>query len=92
MKLYDLALAPSPRRVCMILAEKGLEVTTVQVNLRELEQFGEAFQAVSRHALVPVLELDHGTRIGETVAVWRYFEAALAAHPPKRVGGLLDRD
>ena len=74
MKLYDFARAPSPKRVRMFLAEKGLEVPTVQVNLREIEQFGEAFQAVSPHALVPVLELDDGTRIGETVAICRYVE------------------
>lgn len=74
MKLYDFALAPNPRRVRMFLAEKGIEVPTVQVNLREHEQFKPDFQAVSKHAVVPVLELDDGTRIGESVAICRYFE------------------
>ena len=39
MKLYDFALAPNPRRVRMFLAEKGVEVPSVQVNTREREQF-----------------------------------------------------
>jgi glutathione S-transferase len=85
MKLYDFALAPNPKRVRMFLAEKGIELPTVQVNLRTLEQFEEDFQAVSPHSVVPVLELDDGTRIGETVAIWRYVEAALAA--PTRPSG-----
>jgi glutathione S-transferase len=74
MKLYDFSLAPNPRRVRMFLAEKGIEIPTVQINIRDREQFGADFQAVNPHGVVPVLELDDGTRIGESVAICRYIE------------------
>lgn len=74
MKLYDFALAPNPRRVRMFLAEKGIEVPMVQVNTREREQFAESFAAVNPLNAVPVLELDDGTCIAESVAICRYFE------------------
>lgn len=81
MKLYDFSLAPNPKRVRMFLAEKGLDIPMVQVNLRELEQFEDGFQSVSTHSVVPVLELDDGTRIGESVAICRYIEA-IHPEPP----------
>ena len=45
MKFYDCATAPSPRRVRIFLAEKDLTVPTVQVDLRNGEQFTPAFRA-----------------------------------------------
>ena len=78
MKFYDCATAPSPRRVRIFAAEKGIELPTVQVDLRSGEHFGEAFRAVNPTCTVPVLELDDGTCIYESVAVCRYLEAA---HP-----------
>ncbi|MEE8608485.1 MAG: glutathione S-transferase family protein [Nitrospiraceae bacterium] len=74
MKLYDFALAPSPRRVRMFLAEKGVEVPSVQVNIREREQFGDVFRAINPYSQVPALELDDGTIITESAAICRYFE------------------
>lgn len=76
MKLYDCTTAPSPRRVRMFLAEKGIEVPTVQVNLREREQFSDAFRAVNPDCTVPVLVLDDGTRITDAIGICTYFEAA----------------
>ena len=58
MKLYDFALAPNPRRVRMFLAEKGVEVPSVQVNTREREQFSDAFRAINPLCQVPALELE----------------------------------
>ena len=58
MKFYDCATAPSPRRVRIFLAEKGLTVPTVQVDLRNGEQFTPAFRALNPVCMVPVL--DHG--------------------------------
>lgn len=78
MKFYDCATAPSPRRVRMFLAEKGVEVPVVQVDLRAGEQLGEAFRAVNPDCTVPVLELDDGTRITEAFAICQYLEAV---HP-----------
>ena len=81
MKLYDFQLAPNPRRVRMYLAEKGLAVGTVQVNLRAGEQFHAAFREANPSMVLPALELDDGTLITETMAICRYFEA-LHADPP----------
>lgn len=74
MKLYDFALAPNPRRVRMFLAEKGIEVPTIQINTRSAEQFSEAFQKINPRGTVPVLELEDGTVITESVSICRYFE------------------
>src|SRR3981081_2647624 len=81
MKLYDCTSAPSPRRMRIFLAEKGITVPTVQVDLRNGEQFTDAFRAVNPDCTVPVLELDDGTRIADAVGICVYFEA-LQPDPP----------
>ncbi len=81
MKLYEFTLAPNPRRVRMFLAEKGVNIPTVQVNVRERQQFTDEFAKINPFAVVPVLELDDGTCIGESVAICRYIEA-LYPEPP----------
>jgi glutathione S-transferase len=79
MKFYDCAGAPSPRRVRIFLAEKGIAVPTVQVDLRHGEQFTDSFRAVNPDCTVPVLELDDGTRIADAVGICVYFEAVRPA-------------
>lgn len=74
MKFYDCASAPSPRRVRIFLAEKGITVPTVQVDLRAGEQFGPAFRAINPDCTVPVLELDDGVKLTDAVAICGYFE------------------
>lgn len=74
MKFYDCLTAPSPRRVRIFLKEKGLEIPTVQVDLRNKEQMSEAFRKINPHCTVPVLELDDGTRLTNTQGIWRYLE------------------
>jgi glutathione S-transferase len=74
MKFYDCSTAPSPRRVRIFLAEKGISVPTVQVDLRNGEQFSPAFRAINPDATVPVLELDNGTRIADAIGICVYFE------------------
>ena len=81
MRLFDFALAPNPRRVRMFLAEKTIEIPLVQINTREREQFTESFHAINPMNAVPVLELDDGTCISESVAICRYFEE-LHPEPP----------
>jgi len=81
MKLYDYAPAPNPRRVRIFLAEKGIEVPTEQVDLRARQNIGPDYLAINAYGTVPVLELDNGTRICESVAICRYFEA-LQPEPP----------
>jgi glutathione S-transferase len=75
MKFYDCATAPSPRRVRIFLAEKGIAVPTVQVNLRAGEQFTPEFRAINPDCTVPVLELDDGVRIFDAIGICAYFEA-----------------
>src|SRR5258707_85639 len=75
MKLYDCASVPSPRRVRIFLAEKGIVVPTVQVDLRKGEQFTDDFRAINAGCTVPVLELDDGTRITDAIGICVYFDA-----------------
>jgi glutathione S-transferase len=81
MKLYDCASAPSPRRVRIFLAEKGLTVPTVEVDLRNGEQFTETFRAINPDCTVPVLELDDGTSIADAIAICVYLEAVRPLPP-----------
>ena len=74
MKLYDYPHAPNPRRVRVFLAEKGIEVPRVTVDIMKGEQPASAFTALNPRQAVPVLELDDGTVIAESIAICRYFE------------------
>lgn len=74
MKFFDCRPAPSPRRVRIFLREKGIEVPTVEIDLRGGEQLGDAFRQVNPEGTVPVLELDDGTRISEALAICVYLE------------------
>lgn len=75
MKLYSNAMAPSPRRIVLALAEKGLtDVEIVNVELAKGEQFHPDFVKRNPLAKVPVLELDDGTCISEAGAIYRYLE------------------
>ena len=74
MKLYDYTMAPNTRRVRMFLAEKGIEVPLVPVDLMTQEQLAGKYDDVNPRLAVPVLEFDDGTRITESVAICRYFE------------------
>lgn len=65
----------------MFLAEKGLTIPAVQINTREREQFSDSFKKVSPRCIVPVLELDDGTCIAESVAICRYIEG-IQPEPP----------
>jgi len=86
MQLYDGGRAPSPRRVRIFLAEKGIDIPKVPVDLGKLEQKNPEFLRVNPMARVPVLALDDGTIISETMAISRYFETL---HPEPN---LLGRD
>ncbi|UCH75073.1 MAG: glutathione S-transferase family protein [Rhodospirillales bacterium] len=81
MKLYDFPLSPSPRRVRMFAAEKGIALDIETVNIREKEQFTDAFRKISPNCTVPVLELDDGATICDSIAIWRYLEE-IRPEPP----------
>ena len=74
MKFYDCATAPSPRRVRIFMAEKNIEIETIQVDLASGEHFSEAFKAINPLSQVPVLELDDGTHLSQIMAICRYLE------------------
>ncbi len=74
MKFYDFALAPSSQRVQIYLAEKGLEIPTEQLNVREDAQFAEPFNSMNPFHCVPFIVLDDGTVIAESVSICRYLE------------------
>ena len=76
MKLHDSAMAPNPRRVRIFLSEKGVEVPTVQVDLGKAENRQPPFLSLNPLGGVPILELDDGSVIAESVAICRYFEEA----------------
>ncbi len=84
MKLYDCKMAPNPRRVRIFLAEKGVEIPKVDVNILEGENLKPDYLKVNPRGLLPVLELDDGTRIDETVAICRYIEET---HPEPQLMG-----
>ncbi len=81
MKLYDGGRAPNPRRVRIFLAEKGISVPLVPVDMGAMEHRGG--EVTSRNPLqrLPVLELDDGTVLTESVAICRYFDE-LQPEPP----------
>jgi glutathione S-transferase len=81
MKLYDSGRAPNPRRVRIFLAEKGVSVPAEQVDLGAMEHKSDAFTTLNPLQRVPVLALDDGTVITESVAICRYFER-LRPEPP----------
>ena len=74
MKLYDSTLAPNPRRVRIYLAEKGLKVPSVQVDIGKAENRAAEYLKKNPMGGVPILELDDGTFLAETIAICRYFE------------------
>src|SRR5215471_4206440 len=74
MKLYEYTQAPNPRRVRVFLAEKGIQVPSVQVNMAAGENRKPEFLKINPMGGLPVLELDDGTHLAESVAICRYFE------------------
>ncbi len=75
MKLYTFAQEPSPRRVHIFLDEKSLKVEQLEIDLRAGAHFSDAFAARSPSCTVPVLELDDGRCLFESVAICRYLES-----------------
>ena len=75
MKIIEQNRAPNPRRVRIFLAEKGIDMTYEEVNILEREHKSDEFAALNPFLSVPVLVLDDGTVLSETMAICRYFEA-----------------
>ena len=90
MKLYDGGKAPNPRRVRIFLAEKGIGVPLVPVDMGALEHKGDTVTSRNPLQRLPILELDDGTVLTESVAICRYFEE-LHPKPPLMGEGALGR-
>ncbi len=80
MKLYEWDFAPNCRRVRMYLFEKGIEVEREECITSDIILSGD-FRKNYKHEMVPMLELDDGTQLGEALGIWHYFEA-LHPEPP----------
>lgn len=75
MRLFDFNRAPNPRRVRIFIAEKGIEVPIVNVDLFAMEQLTPEFRAINPGATVPVLETDDGLYLSECLAICHYLES-----------------
>ena len=74
LKLYNHAVAPNPRRVRIFAAEKGIELALEDVDVLTGQTRTPEFLAKNSSGAVPVLELDDGSYLSESVAICRYLE------------------
>ncbi|MFK5980009.1 MAG: glutathione S-transferase [Rhizobiaceae bacterium] len=74
MLLYDGGMAPNPRRVRIFLAEKGIDVEMVNVDINALEQKSDKVTKLNPMQRLPILVFDDGLALSESVAICRYFE------------------
>ena len=81
MKLFDLRAGTNTRRVRIFLAEKNLRLPSVEVNMAAGENSRPEFLAMNPMGTMPVLELDDGTFLSESIAICRYVEEELEPEP-----------
>ncbi|MFW6413503.1 MAG: glutathione S-transferase family protein [Oceanicaulis sp.] len=81
IRFYDCATAPGPRRARMAIAEKRVEVETIEVDLRNGAQFSPEFTAVNPRCTVPVLVTPGGEALCENAAIVRWLEAEFPDPP-----------
>jgi glutathione S-transferase len=75
LKIYSSPVAPSPRKVIIFIAEKGIENIQVKnLDLGKLEHKTSEYKKIAPNSRVPALELDSGEIILETTAICRYLE------------------
>jgi glutathione S-transferase len=67
--------------VRIFLAEKGLKIPLVAIDLGKGEQHSEFYRAINPRRVVPTLVLDDGTAIGEVPAIMRYLDEAFPQRP-----------
>jgi len=89
MKIYDFALAPNPRRLRIFVAEKGLKIPTEQVDLFTGKNRTPEMLAKNPAGGLPLLELDDGSHLAESVAICRYLEGL---HPQPNLMGKDSRE
>jgi glutathione S-transferase len=74
MLLYHDPRAPNPRRVRIFLAEKGVSYDTIEVSIAAAEHQKPEFRRKNPLSLLPVLELEDGKILRESMAICRYLE------------------
>jgi glutathione S-transferase len=74
VKIIETKMAPNPRRVRIFLAEKGIQVPFEEVDLMKGALKTAEMTELNPMQRVPILVLDDGTAISETMAICRYFE------------------
>ena len=89
MKIYDFALAPNPRRLRIFVAEKGLKIPTEQVDIFTGKNRTPEMLVKNPAGGLPVMELDDGTYLAESVAICRYLEGL---HPEPNLMGKDSRE
>jgi glutathione S-transferase len=90
VKLYDLPPSPNARRVRIFIAEKGLDIPLVPVNMMTGENRTDDYLAKNSLGKMPLLELDDGTCIAESAAICRYLEE-MNPNPPLMGRDAVDR-
>ena len=75
LKFYDCKTAPSPRRARIFIAEKSLDIETIEVDLAHEEQLRAPFMQINPRCTVPVLTLDDGTTLTENAGIASFLEA-----------------
>jgi glutathione S-transferase len=86
MRMYDFTLAPSPRRVRIFLADKGIDLELVQVDIMRNANRTPEFYKKNPSGSLPILEFEDGSCLSESVAICRYFEEIQPAPPLFGVG------
>lgn len=81
LTLYDCSTAPSPRRARILLAEKGVAHETVQVDLKNGEQLGEAYRRINPLCTVPALLTENGWVLTDNAGITAYLEARYPEPP-----------
>jgi len=89
MKIYDFAFAPNPRRLRIFVAEKGLKIPVEQVDIFTGKNRTPEMLAKNPAGGLPVMELDDGTHLAESVAICRYIESL---HPEPNMMGKNSRE
>jgi glutathione S-transferase len=84
MKLYDLKTGTNTRRARIFLAEKGVKLPTFEVDMLKGENKDPAYLSKNPMGTMPLLELDDGTQLAESVAICRYIEEL---HPERPLFG-----
>lgn len=81
MKLYDLPASPNARRVRIFIAEKDLQIPMVPIDMTSGENRKSEYLAKNSLGRMPLLELDDGTCIAESIAICRYLESEFPSPP-----------